>query len=392
MKDIAVVSYCRTGIARAQRGALNQTHGIPMVAHVLTEAVKRAGVESAEIEDVVLGCGLPEGATGHNIARNAALAAGFPVETPGITVNRYCGSGISAISIAANRIASGEADVVMAGGVESISLVQFNMNLNFFFYEPLRQRMPEVWWTMNQTADFVAEKYGISREAQDEYAFRSQQRVAAAAAAGKYAEEIVPFTTVMKVTDKTTGQTSEKEVTLDRDEGPRPDTTVEKLAALKPVHPGGTITAGNASQLSDGAAAILLMDANLAARRRLPILGLFRGMQLAAVPPGEMSIAITPAIERLMKRHAISKDSVDLWELHEAYAVTTLYNQARLDTPWEITNVNGGAVPLGHPYGMSGVRYVGSTLLELGRRKAKRAVIGVCTAGGMATAAYLERQ
>jgi acetyl-CoA C-acetyltransferase len=216
-------------------------------------------------------------------------------------------------------------------------------------------------------------------------------RVAAAAAAGKYAEEIVPFETVMKVIDKATGQTSDKKVTLDRDEGPRPDTTVEKLAALKPVKEGGTITAGNASQLSDGAAACVLMDAGLAARRGLPILGLFRGMQLAAVPPEEMSIAIAPAVERLMKRHAIAKASVDLWELHEAYAVTTLYNQQKLETPWDATNVNGGAVPLGHPYGMSGIRYVGSTLLELARRNAKRAVVGVCTAGGMATAALLER-
>lgn len=391
MKDIAVVSYCRTGIARAQRGALNQTHGIPMAAHVLARAVERARIEPAEVEDVVLGCGLPEGATGHNIARNAAIAAGFPVEVPGITVNRYCGSGISAVSIAANRIAAGEADVVVAGGVESISMVQFNLNLNGFFYEPLRAKMPSVWWTMNQTADYVAEKYGISREAQDEYAYRSQMRVAAAAAAGKFAEEIVPFKTTMKVTDKATGQTSDEDVVLDRDEGPRPDTTLEKLAALKTVHPGGTITAGNASQLSDGAAAVVLMDAVLAARRGLPILGLFRGMQLSGVAPEEMSVAITPAVERLMKRHVISKASVDLWELHEAYAVTTLYNQARLETPWEITNVNGGAVPLGHPYGMSGIRYVGSTLLELGRRNAKRAVVAVCTAGGMSTAALLER-
>jgi acetyl-CoA C-acetyltransferase len=244
---------------------------------------------------------------------------------------------------------------------------------------------------MNQTADFVAEKYGITREAQDEYSYKSQMRVAAAAAAGKYAEEIVPFTVQMAVKDKATGQTSTKEVVLDRDEGPRPDTTLEKLLALKPVYEGGTVTAGNASQLSDGAAAVVLMDANLAARRGLPILGLFRGMQLSGVAPEEMSIAIAPAIKRLVAKHQIDVNAVDLWELHEAYAVTTLYNQRELQTPWEITNVNGGAIALGHPYGMSGIRYVGSTLLELSRRKAKRAVIGVCTAGGMATAAYLER-
>jgi acetyl-CoA C-acetyltransferase len=391
MKDVAVVSYCRTGIARARRGALNQTHGIPMTAHVLRSAVTRAGIDPKEVEDVVVGCGLPEGATGHNVARNSALEAGFGDAVPGMTINRYCGSGLSAASIVANRIATGEASVAMAAGVESISLVQFNLNLNGFFYAPLQLRMPAVWWTMNETADFVAKKYGIGREAQDAYVVQSQQRVAAATAAGKFAEEIVPFATRMAVTDKATGATHEQEVTLDRDEGPRPDTTLAGLAALKPVYPGGTTTAGNASQLSDGAGAVVMMDADLAARRRLPILGLFRGMQLAAVPPEEMSIAIAPAIRKLVARHGVAASSVDLWELHEAYAVTTLYNQAQLETPWETTNVNGGAVALGHPYGMSGIRYLGSTLLELGRRRARLAIVGVCTAGGMATAALLER-
>jgi acetyl-CoA C-acetyltransferase len=391
MRDVAVVAYCRTGIARAQRGALNMTHGIPMTAHVLRQAVARAKIEAGEIEDVVVGCGLPEGATGHNIGRNAALEAGFGVEVPGMTVNRYCGSGLSAASIVANRIATGEATCAIAAGVESISLVQFNLNLNGFFYAPLQQRMPAVWWTMNQTADFVAKKYGITREAQDAYVVQSQARVAAAAARGVYAEEIVPFTTMMKVTDKATKATREQAVTLDHDEGPRPDTTAAGLAALKPVAPGGTTTAGNASQLSDGAGAVVMMAADVAAKRGLPILGLFRGMQLAAVPPEEMSIAIAPAIRKLMAHHAIKNSDVDLWELHEAYAVTTLYNQAQLETPWETTNVNGGAVALGHPYGMSGIRYLGTTLLELARRNKQRAVIGVCTAGGMSTAAYLER-
>jgi acetyl-CoA C-acetyltransferase len=389
--DVAVIGYCRTGIAKAQRGALNQTHGIAMTSHVMQHAVKRAGIEAGEIEDVVIGCGLPEGATGHNLARNAALDAGFGDAVPGITVNRYCGSGLSAASIAANRIATGEAQCVIAGGAESISLVQFHLNLNNFFYAPLQQRMPAVWWTMNQTADLVSKKYGITREAQDEYVVKSQARVAAATAAGVYAAEIVPITTKMKVTDKVTKATSEVEVTLDRDEGPRPDTTIEGLAALKPVFAGGTTTAGNASQLSDGAGAVVMMNADAAARRGLPILGLFRGMQLAGVAPEEMSIAIAPAIKKLMAHHGLAMGDVDLWELHEAYAVTTLYNQAQLETPWERTNVNGGAVALGHPYGMSGIRYLGSTLLELGRRGAKRAVVGVCTAGGMATAAYLER-
>ena len=391
MKEVAIVAYCRTGIAKASRGALNQTHGIPLAAHVLQKAVERAGIEPGEVEDVVLGCGLPEGATGHNIARNAALAAGFGDAVPGVTVNRYCGSGLSAASIVANRIATGEASVAIAGGVESISLVQFNLNLQGFFYEPLQQRMPAVWWTMNQTADFVAQKYKISRDALDTYVVESQKRVEAARLAGKYAAEIVPFTATMKVTDKATNQSHDQQVTLDHDEGPRPDTTLAALGALKPVYPGGTTTAGNASQLSDGAAAVVMMDADLAARRSLPILGRFRGMQLAGVAPEEMSIAITPAIHKLMKHHDLSMGDIDLWELHEAYAVTTLYNQAQLQTPWEITNVNGGAIALGHPYGMSGIRYLGSTLLELGRRGARRAIVGVCTAGGMATAAYLER-
>ncbi|SEE81591.1 acetyl-CoA C-acetyltransferase [Rhizobiales bacterium GAS191] len=391
MKDVAVVGYCRTGIAKAIRGALNQTHGIPLAAHVLRQVVERARIDPGEVEDVVLGCGLPEGATGHNIARNAALEAGFGVAVPGATINRYCGSGLTAASIVANRIATGEASVAIAGGVESISLVQFNLNMNGFVYEPLQQRMPDVWWTMNQTADFVAKKYGISREAQDTYVVESQKRVAAAISAGKFAAEIVPFTTTMKVTDKATKESHTQEVTLDHDEGPRPGTTLEALAALKPVSPGGTVTAGNASQLSDGAAAVVMMDADLAARRGLPILGRFRGMQLAAVAPEEMSIAIAPAIRKLMKQHQLAMSDLDLWELHEAYAVTTLYNQAQLETPWDITNVNGGAVALGHPYGMSGIRYLGQTLMELGRRGASRAIIGVCTAGGMATAAYLER-
>lgn len=391
MKDVAIVSYCRTGIAKATRGALNQTHGIAMAAHVMKEAVARAKIEPTEVEDVVLGCGLPEGATGHNVARNAALYAGFGTGVPGITVNRYCGSGLSAASFVANAIARGEIACGIAGGVESISLVQFNLNFNGFFYEPLQQMMPAVWWTMNQTADFVADKYGISRQALDEYVVMSQKRVAEAAAAGKYAQEIVPITTKMKVTDKATGQSSEAEITLDRDEGPRPDTTYEKLAALKPVYEGGTTTAGNASQLSDGAAAVVMMDADLAAQRGLPILGYWRGFALGSVHPEEMSIAIAPAIRKLIKQNAVNAGDVDLWELHEAYAVTTLYNQRELETPWERTNVNGGAIALGHPYGMSGIRYLGSTLLELGRRDAKRAIIGVCTAGGMATAALLER-
>lgn len=390
MTDVAIVAYCRTGIAKASRGALNITHGIPMLGHVLGAAVARAGIEPGEVEDVVVGCGLPEGATGHNVARTASLWAGLPDSVPGLTINRYCGSGLSAASIGANRIATGEANIVIAAGVESISLTQSQMNFNGFFYEPLQQKLPAVWWTMTQTADFVAQKYGISRDALDAYVVESQARVEAARLAGKFAEEIVPFTTTMRVTDKASSETHTREVTLGHDEGPRPGTTFEALAALAPVYPGGTTTAGNASQLSDGAAAVVMMDADLAAQRGLRILGLFRGLQLAGVAPEEMSIAIAPAVRRLMSRHALGMDDIKLWELHEAFAVTTLYNQALLETPWANTNVNGGAIALGHPYGMSGIRYLGQSLLELGRRGGGKAVAAVCTAGGMATAALLE--
>ncbi len=345
LSRIAALASPRPCAARS-----NQTHGIPLAAHVLRKAIERARIEAGEVEDVILGCGLPEGATGHNIARNAALFAGFGEGVPGATINRYCGSGLTAASIIANRIATGEMKVGVAGGVESISLVQFNLNFNGFFYEPLQQKMPAVWWTMNQTADLVAQKYGFTREALDEYVVGSQKRVEAARAAGKFAEEIEPITTHMKVTNKADNASRLEEVTLDHDEGPRADTTLEGLAKLKPVYEDGTTTAGNASQLSDGAAAVVMMDADLAARRGLPILGLFRGMQLGAVAPEEMSIAIAPAIGKLMRHHALSKNDIDLWELHEAYAVTTLYNQRELDTPWETTNVNGGAIALGHPY------------------------------------------
>ncbi|GAB2897724.1 acetyl-CoA C-acyltransferase [Microbulbifer echini] len=391
MRDVAVVAYCRTAIAKARRGALNQTHGIPMAAHVIREVTARAGLDPQVVEDVVLGCGLPEGATGHNIARNAALFSGCGTGVPGLTINRYCGSGLNAASIVANRIANGEMQVGIAGGVESISLVQFNLNLNHFVYEPLQHQFPGVWWTMIQTADYVADRYAIGREAQDAYVVESQKRVAAAISAGKLAQEITPFETVMSVKDKETGEISEKTVLLTEDEGPRPGTTLEGLSSLEPVNARGTVTAGNASQLSDGAAAVVMMDAELAAQKNLTVLGLFRGMQLAAVAPKEMSIAVAPAIQRLMKHHGLAMGDIDLWELHEAFAVTTLFNQAELDTPWEITNVNGGAIALGHPYGMSGIRYLGSTLMELDRRNKHKAIIGVCTAGGMATAAYLER-
>ena len=391
MKDVAVVAYCRTGIAKAKRGALNQTHGIPLAAHVLRHAITRAGIEDDAIDDVVMACSFPEGFTGHNIARTSALWAGLGVAIPGVTINRFCCGGVSATAMAASRIASGECDAILVGGVESISLTQAHLNLTGLVYPPLQEKKPAVWWTMNQTADLVAKRYGYSREALDTYVVGSQQRVEAAREAGKFAQEIVPFTTEMQVTDKATGATQAQTVSLDHDEGPRPDTTLAGLSALKTIYANGTTTAGNASQFSDGAAALLLMDADLATRRGLPLLGLFRAAQHAGVEPEELSIAITPAVTQLMRRNRIDAADIDLWEIHEAYSVTVLYNQERLETPWDRTNVNGGAIAIGHPYAVSGVRYVGQTLMELGRRGARKAIIGVCGAGGQGVAAYLER-
>ncbi|MEZ4403705.1 MAG: thiolase family protein [Kofleriaceae bacterium] len=388
-KTVAICGYARTGIAKARRGALNATHGIPMLAHAVRHAVARAGVAPDEIEDCVVGCGFPEGATGHNIARNAVIAAGLPQHTPGMTLTRYCASGISAVDDGVLQIASGAASMVIAGGVESLSLVQPKLNLNGFVYPPLQATDPGLWWPMIQTADYVAAQYGVTREEQDRYVVESQRRVAAAIAGGVFAEEIVPFRTVQQVVDPA-GAASMVEVELRHDEGPRPDTTYERLAALQPVA-GGTVTAGNASQLSDGAAALVLVDAELAARRGLPILGTVRPAAVTAVDPREMSIAIAPAVQRLMRRDGITAAAVDLWELHEAFAVTTVYNQRVLETPWAQTNVNGGAIALGHPYGMSGVRYVGSLALELGRRGARRGIVGVCSSGGMGIALMVER-
>lgn len=390
MKQVAICSYARTGIGKATRGKLNNTHGIAMLSHAITHALARTNIGAHEVGDVVVGCGLPEGATGHNIARNALLAAGLGDGVPGATINRYCASGITAIQIAAQQIAQGDCQFAIAGGVESLSLTQPSLNIKHFVYEPLQKSLPGVWWSMIQTAEFVAEKYKISRSDQDEYALLSQKRVAAAIAANKFQDEIVPFSAVQILRDGSTGEESKVSVVLDRDEGPRADTTIEGLAKLKPVA-GTHITAGNASQLSDGAAALVLADADEAVRRGLPILALYGGVQMAAVDAREMSTAIAPALRKLLAHHSLSKADIDLWELHEAFAVTTLYNQRELDTPWETTNVNGGAIALGHPFGMSGIRYAGTLALELARRKAKHGAIGVCTSGGMGAALLIER-
>lgn len=389
MREAVVVSAARTGIGKAFRGSLNKTHGATMAAHVIQHAVERARLDPAEVEDVVLGCGLPEGATGHNIGRVAALRAGLPKTTSGMTVNRYCSSGLQAVSIAAQRIIADGADVMVAGGVESISLVQNCLNTNNFVEDWMHEHIKSIYYPMLSTAEIVAQRYKVSREKQDEYAFTSQQRTAAAQAAGKFKDEIVPFTTQMEVVDKATGQTSLREVILSRDEGNRPDTTLEKLATLPSVT-NGSITAGNSSQLSDGAAAVVLMEAGVAAKRGLQPLGIYRGLIAAGCEPDEMGIGPVFAVPKLLQRHGLKMEDIGLWELNEAFAVQTVYCRDRLGIPMDRLNVDGGAISIGHPYGMSGARMVAHALVEGKRRGAKYVVTTMCVGGGMGVAGLFE--